>query len=201
MVGPEQCATAAALAAKDDFDVLQLPLNAHAAAVVRTQYRKLALLLHPDKNSHPQAEAAFHRLVAAFEVLSDPQQQRAARSAALRNKQQAGIISKSSAPVRQDRTARTVSEDEFARLDAMIKQQAAESALAAKLQKEARKATNDAREANERRALRGSLLDDSRDWESNASSWRNFSSGSTKSTAKVHCIDYCLLVTPSMQGR
>jgi DnaJ-class molecular chaperone len=186
MVGCEQCATTAALAAKCDFEVLQLSLHAHAAATVRTQYRKLALLLHPDKNSHPQAEAAFHRLVAAFEVLNDPQQQRAALSAALRDKQQASTFSHTFTPVAQDRSARTVSEAEFARLDAVIKQQAAEAALASKQQKEARKAANDAREANERRALRESLLDD-RDWESSASSWRSFTSGSTKSSTKVCC--------------
>jgi curved DNA-binding protein CbpA len=186
MVTQEQCATTAALAAKCDFEVLQLSVHAHAAATVRTQYRKLALLLHPDKNSHPLAEAAFHRLVAAFEVLSDPQHQRTALSAALRDKQQASTSPHGFAPVAQDRTARTVSEAEFARLDAVIKQQAAESGLASKQQKLARKAVNDAREADARRALRESLLDD-RDWEGSASSWKSFTSGSTKSSTKVSC--------------
>ncbi|CAM9308692.1 unnamed protein product, partial [Hapterophycus canaliculatus] len=46
------------------------------------QYRRLALILHPDKNRHPDAEAAFKKLTAAFEKLHDPARQAMCRSEA-----------------------------------------------------------------------------------------------------------------------
>ncbi|CAN0146491.1 unnamed protein product, partial [Ectocarpus sp. 13 AM-2016] len=46
------------------------------------QYRRLALILHPDKNRHPDAEAAFKKLTAAFEKLYDPAQQALCRAEA-----------------------------------------------------------------------------------------------------------------------
>ncbi|CAK8544717.1 unnamed protein product [Lathyrus sativus] len=41
-------------------------------ATIKKQYRKLALLLHPDKNKSAGAEAAFKLIVEANRVLSDP---------------------------------------------------------------------------------------------------------------------------------
>ncbi|WOL03284.1 J domain-containing protein [Canna indica] len=38
---------------------------------IRRQYRRLALQLHPDKNRHPKAEAAFKVVSQAYECLSD----------------------------------------------------------------------------------------------------------------------------------
>lgn len=40
---------------------------------IRKAYKTLALQLHPDKNGAPDAHAAFQRIGAAFDVLSDPQ--------------------------------------------------------------------------------------------------------------------------------
>jgi curved DNA-binding protein CbpA len=37
---------------------------------IKQAYRKALLLLHPDKNSAPEAPAAFHRVREAFSVLS-----------------------------------------------------------------------------------------------------------------------------------
>ena len=34
------------------------------------------VLVHPDKNQHPQATRAFQRVAAAWAVLSDPQKRR-----------------------------------------------------------------------------------------------------------------------------
>lgn len=39
---------------------------------IKKSYRKIALKLHPDKNSHPRASEAFKLLNKAWEVLSDP---------------------------------------------------------------------------------------------------------------------------------
>lgn len=39
---------------------------------IKTSYRKIALKLHPDKNSHPRASEAFQLLNEAWEVLGDP---------------------------------------------------------------------------------------------------------------------------------
>ncbi|KAG6517413.1 chaperone protein DnaJ-like [Zingiber officinale] len=41
------------------------------ADVIKKQYRRLALQLHPDKNRHPKAEAAFKVVSEAYECLSD----------------------------------------------------------------------------------------------------------------------------------
>ncbi|CAL5194680.1 unnamed protein product [Lathyrus oleraceus] len=41
-------------------------------ATIKKQYRKLALLLHPDKNKSAGAEAAFKLIVEANRILSDP---------------------------------------------------------------------------------------------------------------------------------
>ncbi|CAL9199243.1 unnamed protein product [Musa hybrid cultivar] len=67
----------------DWYAVLQLPppspspsssssTDAGDAAAVKRQYRRLALLLHPDRNRAPGADAAFRLVVDAFAVLSDP---------------------------------------------------------------------------------------------------------------------------------
>ena len=39
--------------------------------ILRKAYRRLCLLLHPDKNLHPDAEKAFKKLSAAFQALAD----------------------------------------------------------------------------------------------------------------------------------
>lgn len=39
--------------------------------VIKNHYRRLALQLHPDKNRHPKAEAAFKVVSEAYECLSD----------------------------------------------------------------------------------------------------------------------------------
>ncbi|CAO2832177.1 unnamed protein product [Amaranthus hypochondriacus] len=40
-------------------------------SIIRKQYHKLALLLHPDKNKHPKAELAFKLISQAYKCLSD----------------------------------------------------------------------------------------------------------------------------------
>jgi len=56
--------------------VLELPLQATSAVIVRGAFRKFALLLHPDKNAAPDAQKAFIRLSEAYEVLRDAGEQR-----------------------------------------------------------------------------------------------------------------------------
>jgi len=63
--------------AKNEFEVLGLPVAYEDdATVIKRAYRKTSLHVHPDKNRHPQAEAAFKKAYGAFETLSDPKQQR-----------------------------------------------------------------------------------------------------------------------------
>lgn len=55
---------------KDWYRVLQIEKLADEATI-KKQYRKLALILHPDKNKYPGAEAAFKLIGEANMVLSD----------------------------------------------------------------------------------------------------------------------------------
>ncbi|XP_021907039.1 dnaJ-related protein rsp1 [Carica papaya] len=45
--------------------------------VIRKQYHKLALQLHPDKNKHPKAEVAFKLVSEAYKCLSDDERRTA----------------------------------------------------------------------------------------------------------------------------
>ena len=66
----EAAARVLKLGPREHAAVLQLSATQAASAdAVRAAYRKLALLLHPDKNQARQAEAAFKRLQVAYEAL------------------------------------------------------------------------------------------------------------------------------------
>ncbi|WOL17829.1 hypothetical protein Cni_G26622 [Canna indica] len=54
----------------DWYGILQVEPTADESSI-RKQYRKLALLLHPDKNHFPGAEAAFKLIGEAHKILSD----------------------------------------------------------------------------------------------------------------------------------
>lgn len=65
------------LAAKNNsktnwYSILQLDPAAADSVAVKRQYRRLALLLHPDNNKSPGADDAFKLVVEAHTVLSDP---------------------------------------------------------------------------------------------------------------------------------
>ncbi|XP_058203187.1 uncharacterized protein LOC131317656 [Rhododendron vialii] len=53
----------------DWYLILRVEENA-GSDVIRKQYHKLALQIHPDKNKHPKAEVAFKLLSEAYECLS-----------------------------------------------------------------------------------------------------------------------------------
>eukprot|EP00252_Welwitschia_mirabilis_P008940 TRINITY_DN2120_c0_g1_i1.p1 TRINITY_DN2120_c0_g1~~TRINITY_DN2120_c0_g1_i1.p1 ORF type:complete len:247 (+),score=66.68 TRINITY_DN2120_c0_g1_i1:246-986(+) len=55
------------------YEHLNLPFDSSADDVKR-QYRKLSLLVHPDKCKHPQAKEAFAALAKAQQLLLDPQE-------------------------------------------------------------------------------------------------------------------------------
>ncbi|GJS29814.1 DnaJ domain-containing protein, partial [Tanacetum coccineum] len=57
-------------AEKDFYGILQVE-NVADEVTIRKQYRKLALVLHPDKNKFPGAEAAFKLIGEANMILSD----------------------------------------------------------------------------------------------------------------------------------
>jgi curved DNA-binding protein CbpA len=56
---------------RSHYEVLGVAKDANADQIKKA-YRKLALKLHPDKNSAPSAEQAFKVLSTAFDTLSDP---------------------------------------------------------------------------------------------------------------------------------
>ncbi|RZC84174.1 hypothetical protein C5167_046960 [Papaver somniferum] len=55
------------------FEFLNLPFDSSPDEVKR-QYRKLSLLVHPDKCKHPQAKEAFSALAKAQQLLLDPEE-------------------------------------------------------------------------------------------------------------------------------
>lgn len=56
---------------KDYYTLLRISRNA-SDAEIKQAFRRLAIMLHPDKNPHPDAPAAFQELNEAYEVLGDP---------------------------------------------------------------------------------------------------------------------------------
>ncbi|KAL7989745.1 hypothetical protein Chor_012411 [Crotalus horridus] len=57
------------------FQVLGLDATASDVELKRA-YRHLAVLVHPDKNEHPQAEEAFKVLRAAWDIVSNPEKKK-----------------------------------------------------------------------------------------------------------------------------
>ncbi|KAM6106258.1 dnaJ homolog subfamily C member 14 [Pterocles gutturalis] len=57
------------------FQVLGVEVTA-SDAELRKAYRRLAVLVHPDKNEHPRAEAAFKVLRAAWDIVSSPERRK-----------------------------------------------------------------------------------------------------------------------------
>ncbi|KAG8369177.1 hypothetical protein BUALT_Bualt15G0124100 [Buddleja alternifolia] len=56
----------------DWYAVLQIPQRTDEAELIKKQYHRLALLLHPDKNKFPFSDSAFRLVADAWAVLSDP---------------------------------------------------------------------------------------------------------------------------------
>ncbi|KAH3901172.1 type I HSP40 co-chaperone HLJ1 SCDLUD_002655 [Saccharomycodes ludwigii] len=54
----------------DFYKILEVDKSANEVQIKKA-YRKMAIKLHPDKNSHPRAAEAFKRINRSFEVLSD----------------------------------------------------------------------------------------------------------------------------------
>ncbi|CAG8586959.1 973_t:CDS:2 [Ambispora gerdemannii] len=57
------------------YEVLGLDKDA-SDADIKKAYKKLALLMHPDKNGAPGADEAFKMISKAFQVLNDPQKRK-----------------------------------------------------------------------------------------------------------------------------
>ncbi|KAJ4701451.1 DnaJ domain-containing protein [Melia azedarach] len=56
----------------DWYSILQIDQRTDDQGLIKKQYRKLALLLHPDKNKYSFADQAFTLVAEAWAVLSDP---------------------------------------------------------------------------------------------------------------------------------
>lgn len=64
------------LSASNHFIVLGLPPKETTIEEIKKSFKKISLLVHPDKWKHDQANATFKKLREAFEFLSDEQKQR-----------------------------------------------------------------------------------------------------------------------------
>lgn len=56
----------------DWYSLLQIPQRTDELELIKKQYRRLALLLHPDKNKYPFSDSAFRLVADSWAVLSDP---------------------------------------------------------------------------------------------------------------------------------
>ena len=207
----EQCSSVEdVLAAADHFACLQLSIGAHTQAIVRTQYRRLALLVHPDKCSHAQAEAAFHRVVSAFEALHDLDRQadtlqQVRRSTQQRHTTTQGHSMASSSPAasgaaKEAETAiAPLTKAELYRQEAAVRLAAAQAVEAQKLRRDAKRTRNEARESESRDALRAELLSDANDIEQGAQSWRAFNA--SKSVSLITALCLCVTVCDDGPGR
>ncbi|OXB51013.1 hypothetical protein ASZ78_016915, partial [Callipepla squamata] len=57
------------------FEALGVEVTA-SDAELRKAYRRLAVLVHPDKSEHPRAEEAFKVLRAAWDIVSSPEKRK-----------------------------------------------------------------------------------------------------------------------------
>ena len=56
---------------KTYYQILEVDKKASQEAI-KSAYRRLAMLYHPDKNQSPEAEEMFKKIAEAYSVLSDP---------------------------------------------------------------------------------------------------------------------------------
>lgn len=56
---------------KDAYSILGVAADSQQE-VIRKHYKKIAVLVHPDKNKQPGAEEAFKVLQRAFELIGEP---------------------------------------------------------------------------------------------------------------------------------
>ena len=60
---------------KDFYKLLGVTKDSEESELKKS-YRKIALKVHPDKNKAPNAEDAFKKISAAYDVLSTPEKKR-----------------------------------------------------------------------------------------------------------------------------
>ena len=65
------------MSAKTLYDIFGVSPATWDETVVRKEFRKLAIKLHPDKNDSPEATEAFRKVSDAVQTLTDPQKRRA----------------------------------------------------------------------------------------------------------------------------
>mmetsp|Transcript_6061 Transcript_6061/g.10777 ORF Transcript_6061/g.10777 Transcript_6061/m.10777 type:complete len:186 (-) Transcript_6061:734-1291(-) len=63
------------LSARSYYDILGVPRDA-SQKTIKSAYRKMAKLYHPDKNPDENTQKKFHQVAQAYEVLSDEEKRR-----------------------------------------------------------------------------------------------------------------------------
>ncbi|MDO9516906.1 MAG: DnaJ domain-containing protein [Methanosarcinaceae archaeon] len=81
------------MAKKLYYEILEVDKKA-SQKNIKSAYRRLVMLYHPDKNKLPEAEEMFKKIAEAYSVLSDPSKRKQydkdnePRNVLLRNKQE-----------------------------------------------------------------------------------------------------------------
>lgn len=70
-VEDDEAICAAILAAASHYEVLQVEPKQCEASVIRRNYIRISVKVHPDRNRSPNATQAFQRVAEAYEVLND----------------------------------------------------------------------------------------------------------------------------------
>jgi len=60
---------------KDFYKILEISRDADLNTIKKA-YRRLALIYHPDKNKHSEAQSKFVAITEAYEILKDPQKRK-----------------------------------------------------------------------------------------------------------------------------
>eukprot|EP00741_Cyanophora_paradoxa_P009317 tig00000144_g9025.t1 len=162
------------IAASTHFETLALQPGC-TTDEIKKNYRRLALLVHPDKNDSKEAEEAFKKLQSAFEVLFD-EDRRADYGDSLNKSESTETTDrpkKTSEPWYHRRSSTEVFA-EMRRVEEEIMNEIKKKRRNQERDRERKKAKVEKKEAKRREERMADFLERAETVEGNAASWQNF---------------------------